>query len=113
MEHLQKPEEHVKELHRVLRMGGKAIIQLPNLQYPFEPHSKWPLLCLLPESFQSKVFKAINYSYVNMKVTIKYALALLYKTGFRIIKTMKVYHVSIMKLLPMSPSYIFIAERAC
>ncbi len=113
MEHLQKPSKHLEELRRVLKTGGRAIIQLPNLQYLFEPHSKWPLLCFMPEGLQSKVFKAINYPYVNMKVTIKYALTLLYETGFRIHRVMKVYHVGIMKLLPMPPSYIFIAVKAC
>ena len=71
LEHLQNPSEHIKELYRVLKKGGKAIIQLPNLQYLFEPHSKWPLLWLLPESFQSRIFSLLNYPYVNMKVTIK------------------------------------------
>jgi len=113
IEHLREPERHVEELYRILMCDGMAIIQLPNLQYLFEPHSKWPLLCLLPEQFQSKVFKTINYPYVNMKVTIKYALNSLYKAGFRIIRVMRVYYLGVMKLLPMAPSYIFIAEKTC
>lgn len=54
LEHLENPEKYLKELYRVLRHGGTAIIQLPNLQYPFEPHTKWPLLCLLPKKVSIK-----------------------------------------------------------
>jgi SAM-dependent methyltransferase len=113
IERLQKPAEHVKELYRVLRRGGVAIIQLPNIQYLFEPHSKWPLLCLMPEKFQSKVFEAINYPYVNMKVTVKHVLTLLCKSGFSVNQITKLYHTSIMRMLPMAPSYMFVAEKRC
>ena len=111
LEHLEKPEKCAKELYRVLRYGGTAIIQLPNLQYPFEPHTKWPLLCLLPKSLQSRIFKMIGYPYINMEVTIKNALIMLQKTGFKLEKTLKIYHLGIMKLLPLPPAYIFIARK--
>ena len=39
LEHLKDSEKCVEELYRVLRYGT-AIIQLPNLQYPLEPHTK-------------------------------------------------------------------------
>ena len=71
LEHLEKPEKCVKELYRVLRHGGIAIIQLPNLQYPFEPHTKWPLLYLLPKRLQSRVLEMIDYSYINMEVPMR------------------------------------------
>ena len=53
MEHLEDPEKHVRELYRILKPNGTVVLQLPNLQYIFEPHSKWPLLCLFPKSFQT------------------------------------------------------------
>ena len=40
LEHLENPLKCMEELYRVLRNGGTAIIQIPNLQYPFEPHTK-------------------------------------------------------------------------
>jgi len=111
LEHLENPEKCVEELYRVLRHGGTAIIQLPNLQYPFEPHTKWPLLCLLPKRLQSRIFKMMDYPYVNMEVTIKNALIMLQKTGFKLEKTLKIYHLGIMKLLPLAPAYILISEK--
>jgi ubiquinone/menaquinone biosynthesis C-methylase UbiE len=37
LELLKDPRRSVEELYRVLKYGGTAIIQLPNLQYPFDP----------------------------------------------------------------------------
>jgi len=112
LEHLKKPEKCVEELYRVLKYGGTAIIQLPNLQYPFEPHTKWPLLCLMPKKLQLRILKMIGYSYINMEVTIKNALSMFQKADFKLKKTMKVYHLDIMKLLPIAPAYIFIFEKS-
>ncbi len=111
IEHLQRPEENIKEVHRVLKKEGILIVQLPNLQYLFEPHSKWPLLFLFPEKIQLTIFESLNYSYVNMKVSIKKVLKLLQQREFRIIKIKKIYHLNIMKLLPVAPSYIIVSEK--
>ena len=111
LEHLENPAKCVEELYRVLKYGGTAIIQLPNLQYPFEPHTKWPLLCLMPKRLQSRILKMIGYPYINMEVTIKNALSMLQKAGFKLKETVKVYHLGIMKLLPQAPAYIFITRK--
>jgi len=111
LEHLKDPRRSVEELYRVLKHGGTAVIQLPNLQYPFEPHTKWPLLCLVPKRLQSRILKMIGYPYINMEVIIKNALSMLQKAGFKLKETVKVYHLGIMKLLPQAPAYIFITRK--
>lgn len=111
LEHLKDPWRSVEELYRVLKYGGTAIIQLPNLQYLFEPHTKWPLLCLMPKRLQLRILKMIGYPYINMEATIKNALSMLQKTGFKLKEIVKVYHLGIMKLLPSAPAYIFMARK--
>lgn len=111
MEHLLKPDLYTKEVHRILRENGVLVVQLPNLQYPVEPHTKWPLLFILPKSLQSKVLNMLDYAYVNMNFTVKQALKLLGNEGLKLIKSEKLYHLKIMKLFPMAPSYIFILEK--
>jgi len=101
----------VEELYRVLKYSGTAIIQLPNLQYPFEPHTKWPLLCLMPKRLQIRILKMIDYPYVNMEVTIKNALLMLKNAGFRLEEMVKIYHLGILELLPQAPAYILIARK--
>jgi predicted SAM-dependent methyltransferase len=112
IEHLKEPEKHIKEIHRVLKRKGIFIIQIPNLQYIFEPHSKWPFLFLFPRRIQLIIFKTLNYPlFVNMKVNIKKTLLLLQEEKFKIREIKKVYHLTIMKLLPIAPSYIIISEK--
>jgi len=111
LEHLKRPERCIEELWRVLRRHGTAIIQLPNLQYPFEPHTKWPLLCLMPKKLQLRILKMIGYPYINMEVTIKNALLMLKSAGFELREIVKVYHLDLMKLLPIAPAYIFVAKK--
>jgi len=111
LEHLESPERCVKELYRVLRRRGVAVVQLPNLQYVFEPHSKWPLLCMMPRRFQRKIFELLKYPYVNMNVSVRRILLELQESGFGIKEIIKVYHIGIMKLLPVAPAYIFIAVK--
>jgi len=111
IEHLKEPEKHIKEIHRVLKRKGIFIIQIPNLQYIFEPHSKWLFLFLFPRRIQLIIFKTPNYPFVNMKVNIKKILLLLQEEKFKIREIKKVYHLTIMKLLPIAPSYIIISEK--
>ena len=111
MEHLPKPEEYAKEICRILKSKATVIVQLPNLQYLFEPHSKWPLLFLFPKSLQSVILSMLDYAYINMRVTVKEALKLLLSEGLRLEKSLKLYHLKIMKLLPIAPSYMFILKK--
>ena len=112
MEHLPKPEAYVKEIYRILKNRAIVIVQLPNLQYLFEPHSKWPLLFLFPKSLQSKILRMLGCTYfLNMSVTLKQALKLLLTEGLNLNKSLKLYHLKIMKLLPIAPSYIFIFRK--
>lgn len=113
MEHLEDPEKPVRELYRILKPNGTVVLQLPNLQYIFEPHNKWPLLCLFPKSFQYKVFKKLNYGHVNMELTVNYTLRLFKRIGFELRRRAKLYYLSLMKALPVAPSYIFILEKVC
>lgn len=89
IEHLPNPEEHLLEVYRVLKKGGLFVVQLPNLQYFIEPHTKWPLLFMFPRRIQHLILQSLNYAYVNMYVTIKYFLELTYKTGFILQKSSK------------------------
>jgi len=46
-----------------------------------------------------------------MEVTIKNALLMLQEACFKLKEKLKVYHLGIMKLLPLAPAYIFIARK--
>jgi SAM-dependent methyltransferase len=113
MEHLQFPRIHAKESYRVLRPNGIGIFQLPNLQYLIEPHTKLPLFSLLPKSVQLMVFRRLNYSYLNMSLTINKGLAILIDEGFTLKLVAKIFHLRIMQILPIAPAYIFVLKKVC
>ncbi|MCC6003690.1 MAG: hypothetical protein LM590_05050 [Thermofilum sp.] len=46
-----------------------------------------------------------------MEVTVKRILSLFQCSGFWIREIVKVYHLGLMKLLPVPPAYIFVAVK--
>ena len=46
--YLQDPRRHVHEIARLLKPGGVAYLAAPNRYFPFEPHTKTPLVHWLP-----------------------------------------------------------------
>jgi len=65
----------------------------------------------MPKRVQSKILRMMNYAYINFDVTVKNALLMLQKSGFELREIVKVYHLGVMKLLPLAPAYIFIARK--
>jgi len=53
----------------------------------------------------------MEYVYINFDVTGKNTLLMLQKSGFELEETVKVYHLGVMKLLPLALAYIFIARK--
>jgi len=66
----------------------------------------------MPKKLQLRILKMIEYPYINMEVTIKNALSMFQKAGFKLKESVKVYHLGIMKLSPIAPAYIFKLKRA-
>jgi len=71
LEHLAEPDLAIKEVSRVLKDDGMVVVQLPNLQWFIEPHTKWPLLYFMPSTFREIIRSSLNYLYINFSVTIK------------------------------------------
>jgi len=46
--YLRDPQRHVREIARLLKPGGVAYVATPNRYFPFEPHTKTPLVHWLP-----------------------------------------------------------------
>ncbi|ADI31987.1 class I SAM-dependent methyltransferase [Staphylothermus hellenicus] len=107
IEHLQDPIKCLHEASRVLKEGGYLIIQLPNLQYYVEPHTKFPLF-ILPYRFKELIRKRLGYAYINFNVTLKYILNHTPKE-LELIRKMDVYHK--IKTPPWPPAWILIYKK--
>lgn len=71
LECVAEPKNVIKETSRILKKKGIVIVQLPNLHWLIEPHTKWPLLGLMPHSIRETIRRAIGYSYINSSITVK------------------------------------------
>jgi hypothetical protein len=65
----------------------------------------------MPKWVQSRILRMMNYAYINFDVTVKNSLLMLQKSGFELREIVKVYHLGVMKLLPLAPAYIFITRK--
>lgn len=75
-EHLEHPEEILRDIHRVLSPGGKLIFHTPNLRYPYifiaslvGDSIKKPLIRLLERREDQDVFK--TYYHSNTVATVQ------------------------------------------
>ncbi len=50
-EHVASPQLLIASIHRLLKPGGLAYFAGPNLLWPIEPHTFWPIVHWLPRKF--------------------------------------------------------------
>jgi len=112
LEHLSKPNLCIKEVNRILQMKGVCILQLPNLQWFLEPHTKWPLMHMMPSFVSHIVKKHTNYNELNSDVTCKNVITWFTMRKLTNIDRLKVNHGSkIFGLVPWPPAWFFLFEK--
>jgi len=107
LEHLPNPEICTHEASRILIEKGNFIIQLPNLLYYLEPHTKFPML-LLPTRLKNHVMKRINYPYINFQCTIGHVSRIV-PTTLKLVDRRPIYHR--IKAPPWPPAWILVYEK--
>lgn len=107
LEHLPSPETCMHEADRILIEKGNLIIQLPNLLYYIEPHTKFPML-LLPTRLKEHVRKRINYAYINFQCTISHVLKNV-PTTLKLVEKKSLYNK--IKTPPWPTAWILIYEK--
>ena len=109
LEHVPGWNRVVSEVHRVLRHGGLFIIQLPNLMYFIEPHTKFPLLGLLPKRVKAILASSVGYRDLQFSCTLKNVVKELRRHGFEY--WVSHYHHTPHKLMRSPPSYFVVALK--
>jgi len=63
LEHIPPNElkDSLSEVHRVLKYGGFLLIQIPNMNFPIEPHSRLPFQQFLPRTLGDKYFSIFSH----------------------------------------------------
>lgn len=109
-EHLSAPEKAVGEIAFVSR--GSCIIQIPNMQYFVEPHTKTPFLFLLPDFAKKKVGQLTGVPYLlNFSVCPASLTRNFQQAAFGLTKYFEVYHAGWTRLLRFPQGYLMRFER--
>lgn len=113
LEHVDNWKEIIHEAFRTLRPGGVLIIQLPNLKHIVEPHTKFPLLYLIPQPLKHTITKSAGYPELQFNCTIENVLKKAHNIGFKIQGIIHHHHgekhnTIIKALLRISPHAFFL-----
>lgn len=109
LEHLRNPEFALTEFKRVLTKKGGLIVQIPNPEYFIEPHTKFPLIFLLPESIRDKInVRTFGYYYTNFRLSKKKLIQLLMPI-FVLREAKPVYHR--LRTPPWPPSWVMFLTK--
>ena len=82
LEHLASPSLAIQEIARITKQNGICIVQLPNLQWILEPHTKFPLLAFMPKTVKFRILKSSGYIGLNFGVTLKNGISWFTQSGF-------------------------------
>jgi SAM-dependent methyltransferase len=91
LEHLPNPMSALKEMRRTLKLRGKLFVQLPNLQFYLEPHTKLPLPILFPTIIKKRIVEQLSYIYINFQMTYKEAMKM-FSSTFSVDAGQRVHH---------------------
>jgi ubiquinone/menaquinone biosynthesis C-methylase UbiE len=100
LEHVPKWNEVIAEISRALRAVGVAIIQLPNLYFVIEPHTKFPLLAILPKGIRHKIAQLNSYGDLQFDCTINNVIATVAQYSLKLVGVYAHWH-SAYKTIPI------------
>jgi len=105
LEHLREPETAIGEQVRVSKMA--IVVQIPNLYYIIEPHTKAPLLYMYPDKARRKVVEISNPGMqLNFKLSYKTLIKWFNKNGSTLANIVKIYHVKWAQVLFAPQGYL-------
>ncbi len=95
LEHVENVKNVLGEIERTLKPKGNLIIQLPNMQFYIEPHTRFPLLFLMPQFVKNRV-AAQNYAaykyYTDFDLSRKKMVCQLETAAFSVKKIEPLHH---------------------
>jgi len=110
IEHVANQSAFFGEIARVLRPGGSLVLQVPELRFPIEPHTKWPLLHIWNPSLQTRILAATGYKDLNLSTSLPSIGAFAERAGFQTRRVIPVWHFRLARIFHVPMGY-FIAFK--
>ncbi len=110
VEHLTRQRRFFAGVAQVLKDDGLALLQVPEMRFLIEPHTKWPLLFAWRESLQSRVLTATGYRDVDLSTSLEKVVDLAREHGLEAGRIYPIWHFRLARFLRIPMGY-FIALR--
>jgi len=111
VEHITDQSAFFQELARILEPDGRVVLQLPELRFPIEPHTKWPLLYVWNSSIRARVLAATGYGDLNMSTSLAGTIRLAEAAGFHTERVVPIWHLRLARLLGLPMGYFTLFRR--
>jgi ubiquinone/menaquinone biosynthesis C-methylase UbiE len=106
LEHVPNWRYVISEVSRILKMGGLIIIKLPNLHSIFEPHTKLPLISLMPSKVKDLITDLAVHDKLEWDCTVENIISILEKYGLKIIGVIPYSYTNTLRIIPNQAYYI-------
>ena len=105
-EHLDKPKDAAKEMARVSK--GLCVVQIPNMRFFIEPHTKTPFLFLFPSLVRTKIVQITGIPYfLNFNVTPANLIRWFKQAKFDLTDNLDIYHTAWTRLFRTPQGYLY------
>jgi len=109
LEHLKDPLHCIIQNHKILKKSGICIVQLPNLKWFLEPHTKFPFLFFLPKMIKKIAKDMTNYQELNFDVSLQNVISWFKRSGLKEIERIPQYHnLKLLKIIRWPPSWFMV-----
>jgi len=109
LEHVLGWDKVIPEVHHVLRRRGLFVVQLPSLTYIIEPHTKLPLLGLLPRRLRAMLVSSVGYKDLQFSRKLRNVAKELERHGFKY--WVSSYHYILRSSLLLSQPFLIMAIK--
>jgi len=111
VEHVADHVAFFRELARVLGPDGHVVLQLPELRFPIEPHTKWPFLYVLNPSRQARILAATGYGDLNMDTSLERVIWSAKEAGLQVDRVAPLWHFRLARLVGVPMGYFALFKK--
>ena len=111
VEHISDQGAFFRELARVLEPEGEAVLQFPELRFPIEPHTKWPVLHAWDPRLQARVLAATGYEDLNLATSLAGLLRAAQAAGFFSHRVVPIWHFRLARVARRPMGYLAVFKK--